>query len=400
MPAFDAFISHSSADKTFADAACASLERAGIRCWIAPRDIMAGSDWSSSIVDAIDQCRAMVLIFSASANESPQIRNELVQAANRGVPIIPVRTENVVPSKSLAYFVGAVHWLDAMSPPIEQHLQRLSESVKALLQIKPVNAGAATPPPPPPPPPVSRPPSTAEEYRGRIASLFQDKEYAAAIEMCNEALKLDPKNAFALMVRGECFNQLSKLDEAVRDLEEAVKLDATMAGAFIYLGNAYLGKGEDKQAVANFEKAIRLNPNSAYAYFSRGLTYYITRDNDRAIADLNEAIRLNPGYVEALKYRGDAYFGKNDYDSAVASYKEAQKIHPRDPEIPYRKGIVLVTKRDFEEAITAFDEALRLNPRNASALWFRGRSKSNLGDAAGGDADVKTARAIDPNVGR
>src|SRR3984893_12021727 len=130
---FDAFVSYSNRDKATADAACAALEAAGIRCWIAPRDVVPGSDWGSSIIAAIDRCRAMVLIFSSSANESPQIRNEVVQAVNRSVPVIPVRIENVEPTKALAYHMGAVHWLDALTPPLEQHLQRLAESVRALL---------------------------------------------------------------------------------------------------------------------------------------------------------------------------------------------------------------------------------------------------------------------------
>ena len=69
----DAFISYSSRDKTVADAACAALEASGIRCWIAPRDIMPGVEWGEAIIDAINHCRAFVLIFSANANESPQI---------------------------------------------------------------------------------------------------------------------------------------------------------------------------------------------------------------------------------------------------------------------------------------------------------------------------------------
>ena len=69
MP-FDAFISYSSKDKIAADAACAVLEGAGVRCWIAPRDIRAGGEYGAAIVEAIDQCRVMVLIFSSSANDS------------------------------------------------------------------------------------------------------------------------------------------------------------------------------------------------------------------------------------------------------------------------------------------------------------------------------------------
>lgn len=133
--AHDAFISYSHVDKTTADAACATLEKAGIRCWIAPRDITPGAEWGAAIVNAIDHCRVIVVIFSSSANGSPQIRREVERAINAGVPVVPVRIEDVVPTESLAYFMSTVHWLDAITPPLEAHLQRLAESIKGLLQV-------------------------------------------------------------------------------------------------------------------------------------------------------------------------------------------------------------------------------------------------------------------------
>ena len=131
---FDVFISYSHVDKATADATCATLEQAGIRCWIAPRDIMPGDEWGAAIVKAIDHCRAMVLIFSSSANNSKQIRREVERAVNSGVPIIPVRIENVAPTEAMAYFMSTVHWLDAMTAPLENHLRRLAKSIKAFLQ--------------------------------------------------------------------------------------------------------------------------------------------------------------------------------------------------------------------------------------------------------------------------
>src|SRR6202162_285120 len=134
MMKFDVFISYSSKDKVTADAACAALEHAGIRCWIAPRDIMPGSDWGESIMDALDQCRVMILIFSTSANASPQIRREIERVVNRGIPLLPVRIEDIVPTKAMAYFMGPVHWLDALTPPLDQHLHRLAEVARSMLQ--------------------------------------------------------------------------------------------------------------------------------------------------------------------------------------------------------------------------------------------------------------------------
>jgi len=105
----DVFISYSSQDKTTADATCAALEAAGIRCWIAPRDIIPGGEWGEAIIDAIAQARAVVLIFSANANDSSQIRREVERAVHKGIPIIPLRIEDTAPTRSLEYFIGNVH---------------------------------------------------------------------------------------------------------------------------------------------------------------------------------------------------------------------------------------------------------------------------------------------------
>jgi TIR domain len=143
MMEFDAFISSSSRDKTAADATCAVLESVGIRCWIAPRDVRPGVEYGAAIIDAIERCRVMVLIFSSSANESRQVHREIERAVSRGIPIVPVRIEDVVPTKSMEYFLGAIHWLDALTPPLEGHLHKLAETVKAILQVDDAAQGRA-----------------------------------------------------------------------------------------------------------------------------------------------------------------------------------------------------------------------------------------------------------------
>ena len=130
----DVFLSHSAKDKPVADAICAKLEQAGIRVWIAPRDIRPGANWGEAIIEALEGCRAMVIVFSASANASPQVLREVERAVGKGVAVIPFRIENVVPSKAMEYFLSSPHWLDAMSPPLEGHIDELVASVGALLQ--------------------------------------------------------------------------------------------------------------------------------------------------------------------------------------------------------------------------------------------------------------------------
>lgn len=144
--AHDVFISYAASDKAVADAVCSQLESMHrIRCWIAPRDVLPGASWAESIIDALDESKIMVLIFSSSANASTQIEREVERAVHKGVNIIPLRIEDTVPTKTLEYFISAPHWLDALTVPLEQHINRLAASVKALLAkpVVPHDAGTA-----------------------------------------------------------------------------------------------------------------------------------------------------------------------------------------------------------------------------------------------------------------
>src|SRR3981189_1941174 len=74
------FISHSSKDKAVADVICHQLESAEIPCWMAPRNIEYGSDWTEGIMRGITACRVFVLVFSENANGSGHVRREVAKA--------------------------------------------------------------------------------------------------------------------------------------------------------------------------------------------------------------------------------------------------------------------------------------------------------------------------------
>ncbi len=130
----DIFISYSTEDKPIADAMCSSLESRGIRCWIAPRDILPGTNFQEAIIDAIDSSKIMILVFSSHSNNSPHVLRELTRAISKGVVVVPFRIEDVSPSKSMEYLISVPHWLNAMTPPLEQHLERLAQTVQVLLE--------------------------------------------------------------------------------------------------------------------------------------------------------------------------------------------------------------------------------------------------------------------------
>ena len=142
--AHDVFLSHSSKDKRAADAACAVLEQHGVRCWVAPRDVPPGMEWGGAILRGIESCRVMVIVFSQHANTSPQVRREVERAVAKGAIVIPFRIENVVPTDAMEYFMSSTHWLDAFTPPLQVHLEKLADTILGFLGREPARAVAMT----------------------------------------------------------------------------------------------------------------------------------------------------------------------------------------------------------------------------------------------------------------
>jgi hypothetical protein len=131
----DVFISHSTKDKPAADAICAALEMARIRCWIAPRDVLPGIAFSGQIKRAIEQCKVVVLVFSSHSNTSEDVLREVQLAARNRCHIVNFRIENVNINDDLDYYLTVPHWLDALTSPMERHYTELAGSVKALMKL-------------------------------------------------------------------------------------------------------------------------------------------------------------------------------------------------------------------------------------------------------------------------
>jgi TIR domain/Domain of Unknown Function (DUF1080) len=128
----DVFISHSTAGKSTANAICNELESVGIRCWILPRDLDIDISGDQSIANAVGSCRIMIVVFTDYACLSDRIERQLETAFNRGVVIIPFRTESIAPGLSES-LLDSVHWLDALTPEMGTRLRSLCDLVRGLL---------------------------------------------------------------------------------------------------------------------------------------------------------------------------------------------------------------------------------------------------------------------------
>jgi len=124
------FISYASRDLGVAEKLCAALEAAGLPCWTAPRDVLAGESYAAAIVQAINSCRILVLVLSKNAIESPHVLREVERASSKRRPVLSIRMDATGLPPDLEYFLSANQWLDASGGPIERILPALIGSVR------------------------------------------------------------------------------------------------------------------------------------------------------------------------------------------------------------------------------------------------------------------------------
>ena len=138
---YSAFISYASADAEKAEAICRQLERAGFRCWIAPRDVRPGKIYLEEIICGIEASRCLVLVLSKNSNKSSFVRDEVERAYSKGKPLFPVRIEDVLPSRSLELLVSTAHWIDAwrgeLDKPIQMLATRLADDADLVATLPP-----------------------------------------------------------------------------------------------------------------------------------------------------------------------------------------------------------------------------------------------------------------------
>ena len=123
------FISYSHIDERAAKTILARLEESGYHCWIDYRDALAGDDYAGSIIDAIKGCSVFVLILSKASNASHHVHNEIIAADNARKTIIPFCLEEVELCGFLEYYLAKAQRLDATTPPIEKHIDKLIQAV-------------------------------------------------------------------------------------------------------------------------------------------------------------------------------------------------------------------------------------------------------------------------------
>jgi tetratricopeptide (TPR) repeat protein len=111
------------------------------------------------------------------------------------------------------------------------------------------------------------------------------------------------------------WREKKEYDRAIADCDQALRLDPRYAWAMFDRARAYEDKGDVDHAIADFTAAIKLDPKGdqgclACSYNGRGICWKDKGDLDRAISDYNQAIRIDPKLGHAYANRARAWRAK------------------------------------------------------------------------------------------
>jgi TolB-like protein/tetratricopeptide (TPR) repeat protein len=124
------FVSYASVDAAVASALVEALERHGVVCWIAPRDVKAGALYAEAIVRAISDAKALVLVLSANSVASAHVGKEVERASSKRRPVIALRIDDAPLSPALEYFLSESHWIDARAGGMDAALVKLITAIR------------------------------------------------------------------------------------------------------------------------------------------------------------------------------------------------------------------------------------------------------------------------------
>jgi tetratricopeptide (TPR) repeat protein len=166
----------------------------------------------------------------------------------------------------------------------------------------------------------------ADVYIHRGRAYANKGDLGKAIVDYNEAIRLNPRSAYAHHCRGVAYERMREYGKEIADEDEVIRLDPQYAIAYCARGLAYGAMRQYDKEIADESEAIRFDPRNAIAYCDRGCAYMQMAHFEKAIADFSEAIRLDPKDAEAYANRGWIYAHLGETRKADADYSEAKRL--------------------------------------------------------------------------
>jgi len=201
-----------------------------------------------------------------------------------------------------------------------------------------------------------------EIYLDLATELEQLRDYSAAIEVLEEAMKMNPKNEGALYELAFCFDQLGDYSRAVKSYMNFLDENPYSFTAWYNLGNTYSKEEKYVDALNAYEYCVAINESFPPAYFNMGNAHLTLEQYHESIADFNKCIELDGDDALTYCYLGEAYEQLEDLDNAWFFYQKSLTLAPNLAEAWLGLGIVKDLQGRPKESLSYIERAIELEP--------------------------------------
>ena len=159
------FLSYSRHDHDFADRLTDCLKHQGIGVWVDKQEIQGGESWRETIVRAITDCDAFLVILSPQCVASKNVVKELSLASEKDRHIIPIICEECDIPDGMQYQLAEQQRIDFCELGFDAALQRLVNTLRRGASARAVGnsaAGSCHSSSPPSPLPATQAPAASD----------------------------------------------------------------------------------------------------------------------------------------------------------------------------------------------------------------------------------------------
>jgi tetratricopeptide (TPR) repeat protein len=200
------------------------------------------------------------------------------------------------------------------------------------------------------------PREVAKQLRDAGAFFHDQRRYKKAITAYSESLELVP-NAMFYVERGNVWEDMGKLDEAIADCDRAIELKPTLYWAYSSRGSSYVKVKNYQDALSDYTTAIDLAPKEATLYASRAKVRFLLEEYDLAIDDLDEAVRIEPDRAIVLFYRAACNAQLRNWGEMLADAETMISLDPKSADAYALRGEVNLALNHIDKACLDFSKA-------------------------------------------
>ena len=216
-------------------------------------------------------------------------------------------------------------------------------------------------------------PAADETSYTKAQTLFHDRKFKEAIALLDPYVAAHPRDARALVLRGDCKADLGDNQGALDDYNSAIKIEPEYAYAYVTRCETRLALRDKSGALRDCDTAIRLSPNDALAYEDRADVQFELEAYDLALSDYGKAIELgrSSAYLFAARCDTDRLTGKRE--RAQADCAKALAIDPKSRRALWANGRLAIVEARYSDGIADFNAYILQDPKASDvAYYFRG----------------------------